>query len=339
MYVRYLLPLILPAFLSACAPSRSAAPESPVEASAQQPLAAKPSEEALILKHDDNVGYVCFFPDGKTLLSASRWSGGCRIRIWDTIEGTEKYSFHLPDKHSRVALSQDGRLIASGDNNTPICLWDAATGKELQRIPCKPGEGPWSLTFSPDSTRLFGGLRGSVRIWSVETGEALQTITTHGYIMGLALSQDGQWLAARSCTSPPRLIRVATGEEVFWFKEGGGAPLSISPDGRSVLTLSRSNSKLVLLWSAETGEVLRSVKAQDRMWHAAQFSPDGRWLATAGEAGNIALWDVQTGEEILQMKGHTGIIRSLAFSPDGKRLASGSDDTTLRLWNLDSIRK
>jgi WD40 repeat protein len=259
--------------------------------------------------------------------------------VWDAVAGIEKYSFQPPEKHTRVALSQNGRLIASGDHNTPICLWDAATGKVLRNIPCDPGEGPWSLAFSPDSQRLFGGLRGSVRIWSVETGEALQTITTHGYILNMALSQDGQWLAARSCTSPPRLIRVATGKETFWFKEGCGDTLAISPDGRIVSTLSRSDAKSVLLWSAETGEVIRSVKAHDHTWHAAQFSPDGRCLATAGETGDIALWDVQTGKEIQRLKGHTGITGSLAFSADGKWLSSGSADMSVRLWNLESIRK
>ena len=52
------------------------------------------------------------------------------------------------------------------------------------------------------------------------------------------------------------------------------------------------------------------------------FSPDGRFLAAAGESQLIRLWDVTTWKEVRTLKGHPSDVRNLAFSPDGKTLAS-----------------
>lgn len=62
------------------------------------------------------------------------------------------------------------------------------------------------------------------------------------------------------------------------------------------------------------------------------FSPDGKKLATTGEAGQIRLWDAGM-KLILTWKGHVRWILAIAFSPNGQILATGSDDRTVKLWD------
>jgi WD40 repeat protein len=60
------------------------------------------------------------------------------------------------------------------------------------------------------------------------------------------------------------------------------------------------------------------------------FSPDGRWLATAGggSVGDVKIWDVKTGDEVAAWEAHAGRTTAVAFSPDSKNLATGGG-----IWN------
>ncbi len=73
--------------------------------------------------------------------------------------------------------------------------------------------------------------------------------------------------------------------------------------------------------------------------HTLVYSPDGKWLASAGADKVIRLWDAETGKTSLSLEGHEGAVRSLAFVPAGegkpaKVLVSASLDKTIRFWDL-----
>ncbi len=62
-------------------------------------------------------------------------------------------------------------------------------------------------------------------------------------------------------------------------------------------------------------------------------APDGSWLASAGDDGEVRIWDPITGTTRHTLTGHTDWVRALVVAPDGSWLASAGDDGEVRIWD------
>jgi RNA polymerase sigma factor (sigma-70 family) len=289
--------------------------------------------------HTYYVGTLAFLPDGKTLLSGSGYNDPI-IRVWDPFNGREKEKWHghTVDVQA-IAVSPDGKIVASGGYDNVIRLWNARTGKELRRV----GEGKehiWSLAFSSDGKMLASG--GKVaRLWEVATWKELRTIGG-GVIQQIGFSLDGKTVATRaSHDKTVRLWDVATGQELRQFGPyiQDVSYFAFSSDGRTIAT--GDSAGPIYLWDLATAKQLRMIgepmkpdpRASFTLYPIA-YSPDGRTLAAGYSDETVRLWEVASGQERARYHGHRSHVVSLAFSPDGSLLASGSWDRTAMTWDV-----
>jgi WD40 repeat protein len=79
-----------------------------------------------------------------------------------------------------LAISGDGRFLAAvetvslpdRDTNSVICIYDRASGREMQKIDAGTLFG--GLDFSPDGSRLAGVMRdGTALIWDLSPAQRL----------------------------------------------------------------------------------------------------------------------------------------------------------------------
>jgi len=100
----------------------------------------------------------------------------------------------------------------------------------------------------------------------------------------------------------------------------------IKPGSKSWLKL-----KNILFESSET--ILLTIKEHGGSINSCAFSPDDKYVLSAGEDRTLKLWDLETGEEVKTFKYHDDGVNCCAFSFDGKLIVSGSKDETVKLWN------
>ena len=113
--------------------------------------------------------------------------------------------------------------------------------------------------------------------------------------------------------------------------------LTQSPDGKYVVSASFDYSAVV--WLSENFAEISTLLGHEAALNTAEFSGDGKYLATAGDDGLVLLWRVEqihsNDQEPIILRGHKGKVVDLAFSYDGKWLVSASWDGTIGLWPLD----
>ena len=234
-----------------------------------------------------------------------------------------------------IALSPNGKILASGSMNGSIQLWNIATGSKIRTLQGH-SDRIESVAFSPDGKTLASGSNDeTIKLWNVATGTEIGSVQGSFFsVYSVTFSPNGKTLVSGSSDGTIKLWDVSTTKEILTLL-GHTAKVSavaFSPDGK--ILASGSDDRIIKLWNVATaGEILTFDGHSDRVGSVA-FSPDGRILASGSSDKTIKLWNVGTGTEIRTLTGHSNGVGSVAFSPNGKILASGSDDNTIKLWNV-----
>jgi serine/threonine protein kinase/WD40 repeat protein len=323
-----------------------------------------------------------------------------KLGIWQVGDSREYRTLvrqAMPKKgqYQAVALHPKGRLLAAGMSDG-FGLWDLATGSELAFMPMTEGSnGVTDLRFEPSGALLTAGVSGLLR-WPVRAdpkspdrllvGPPERLLprahnigqSRDGRVIVVCNRAVGQWQAYAGGWilhadqsrdgRPNQPIRLDAGADIY--------PIVIDPNGDWVVTVGFA-SGAAKIWDARDGRLVK--KLAEYGAGDPRFSPDSRWLFSAGDGGRlfavgtwepgprvgrggvfapdsrlmavqhttglVGLVDRATGRELARLEdpGFQGMSRHFFTSPDGGKLIGLNNGIGLNkgisVWDLRLIRQ
>jgi len=244
-----------------------------------------------------------------------------------------------------LAVSPDGKRIASSGIGSAVKVWDTATGAELMSLEglVVPALNP---RFSPDGKRIVSGSwDGTIIVWDGENTKQLMTLKGHEGPCSGYFSPDGKRIISGGMDGNLKVWNAETGVELrVWRADrismnrevGVYSFHAISPNGKTIASGGRNGT--IKLWDATTGIELKVLRGPQggKVRDIVRFSSDGKRIVSGSDDGTVRVWGTATGEELMTLSGHKAGVESVAFDHQDRRIISGSDDHTVKVWDAQT---
>ncbi|GAB1818986.1 nSTAND1 domain-containing NTPase [Herbidospora sp. RD11066] len=240
-----------------------------------------------------------------------------------------------------VAVSADGKRVATAGADGTARLWDAPTHRQIG-APLTGHAGPVSGVAFGGGLLATTGTDRTVRLWDLATQRPAGTLRSEDVDLSgqVAFGPGATTVVATATDGTARSWDVATlrptGPPVG--RSRALAATALSGDGGTLAVAGAGGS--VVLWDVATGKRVGAGPLGDTgNVRALAFHPGGGLLCAVGTDGTLLLWDVRTRKRLGDLVStELGALFAVAFSPDGATFAVTGDDT-VQLWDTATRRR
>jgi WD40 repeat protein len=292
--------------------------------------------------------------DGKRLVSAGEDG---RIFVWDLATGRRVVRWKLDARLRRLALSPDGRLVAtaceapasSANKEDWLHLWDASGGMTTHSLSGHAG-AVTDLAFSPDGRLLAtASADRTVRLWGVEDGKEAAGLIHPQKVQAVAWSADGRFVASWSTDGTWIVREVGTRTEHRFVDRTPPWLVAFDLEGQQLATLMFKGARPAVglfkwkEWKGnERDRVLSYPRSELKDIPGALALGPGPFLAAAASRldGSLLVWQTKPLPNpsrqklfLLAPRGDRPI-RCVAISPEGRYVMAGGADGLIRVLRL-----
>jgi WD40 repeat protein len=252
--------------------------------------ASPPTEKAVYKSRSGAIEAMMFSPDGKLLAFGG---GDHTVRVWSVEDQQEVANMKEHKATVRaVTFSPDGKLLATGSDDRTCLLWDVGADGKLTEKSVLKGEDKLGV----------GSVKSAV---FAQKGKVLVTGSSNGAFRVYNIAG----------ASPKQTNAFTTGKGGF-----GDVSINSSPNGQ-LWSITDHKSVHIINTSGVQMGILQGHKEDVA---DAAFSPDGKYIATAGRDGALHVWSLASAKRIVS-EDRPGKFSCIAFAPK----VEGSAETTL----------
>jgi WD40 repeat protein/uncharacterized caspase-like protein len=267
----------------------------------------------------NNFAIIKFSSDGRLVAVGDNYI----VHVWDTSSGKEVSTITVPNigvyqENGGVfsAFTPDGKRLATSGFGTQTYIWEVETGKQVQQFKGRTNMA-YAVAFSEDGTQLTSG--GRTR-WDLRTGQGRRLSSSQTDKQLGMPSPDGKLIAMFAPNTSAVTIYDATNGKTLQTLtranfDGGVERVRFSRDGRSLAVIYSTSkgvqqigqmpSSEVKIWDAAAGREIQTLLLSMAPVEA-DFSSDGKMLATVTTQGEITLWDVPSGSRLRSLTTSAG---------------------------------
>ncbi|WP_013334411.1 NB-ARC domain-containing protein [Gloeothece verrucosa] len=236
-----------------------------------------------------------------------------------------------------VAVSPDGKFLATGDAKGEILLWDLVNRQQIFTF---KGHTNYvnKIQFNTNSNKMASCSSDyTIKLWDVTTGRCLKTLRGHkNRVSDLAFSRDEQILVSGSGDGTIKLWDMNQNTIIQTLPmKSGIRKVIFHPSEENILIIAHENGT-IQQWDLAENKCIMHILAHSGPIFSLVLSHDYQTLVSGSGDFTIKFWNINSGKSLKVLSGHTGAILDLAFSDESKILASASDDKTIRLWHFDT---
>lgn len=288
---------------------------------------------------------LVFLPDGKLAVAGGRPGQEGDVRIYNinagkptmvggvpTIDGVNDKTVFLhelvqtDDAVLALALSPDGKKLASAGTDRLLRIWDLPTGK-LEHTIENHADWVFGLSFAPDGKHLATASRDkTAKVWDLSAKESMLTFPDHqNSVYSVAITGDGkfglscgednqvrQWQATDDNKQIGKQIKVvgSHGKPVFRMAQ--------HHDPKAPIIATCSADATVKLWNPVAGTALKTLSGHTDWVYAVAISPNGQLVAGGAWNGEVRVWKVADGKEATVFNASPGYVAPVAKAAEKK---------------------